>query len=199
GVEGFRFAKNADRLVLFASVIPNVAHDKQRETAADRAKKGPSVRRYTQQPVRHWDHWLHENPELANTHVIAYSADGTNRVDLTPEAKRDFAIEPHLDVSADGRLVAVIRQSPGADRVLDTSIVLIDLATNKHSQFLPGTNANYDHALISPDGSMLATARTIRSPKVAVRPQIQLIDIASGSERTLGRWDRWPHVEAWTN
>ena len=77
-------------------------HDKQRETAAERAKKGPSARRYTQQPVRHWDHWLHENVDLANTHVIAYSADGTNRVDLTPVAQREFAIEPQFDVSADG-------------------------------------------------------------------------------------------------
>src|SRR5262249_20635871 len=32
GVEGFKFAKNADRLVLFAPVIPNVPHDKQRDT-----------------------------------------------------------------------------------------------------------------------------------------------------------------------
>ena len=121
--------KSADRLVLFAPVIPNVAHDKQRETAAERAKKGPSARRYTQQPVRHWDHWLHENVDLANTHVIAYAADGTNRVDLTPAAKREFAIEPQLDVSADGTLVAVTRQTPGADRELDTTILLIDIAS----------------------------------------------------------------------
>src|SRR3954467_3674662 len=33
GVESFRFAKRADRLCYFASVIPGVAHDKQRETA----------------------------------------------------------------------------------------------------------------------------------------------------------------------
>ena len=199
GVEAFKFAKNANRLVLFAPVIPDVAYDKQRDTAADRAKKGPSARRYTQQPVRHWDHWLHENPDRANTHVIAYAADGTNRVDLTPEAKRDFAIDPHLDVSADGKLVAVIRQTPGVDRVLDTSILLIDLVTNKHTQFVAGTNANYDPVFISPDGGTLATVRTVRSPKVAVRPQIALIDIASGNERTLGRWDRWPNVEAWSN
>jgi dipeptidyl aminopeptidase/acylaminoacyl peptidase len=199
GVEGFKFAKNADRLVLFAPVIPNVAHDKQRETAADRSKKGPSVRRYTQQPVRHWDHWLHENSDLANTHVIACASDGTNRVDLTPEAKRDFTIEPHLDVSADGKLVAVIRQSPGVDRVLDTSIVLFDLAANKVTSFGAGTNANYDNALISPDGRTVAAIRTVRSPKVAVRPQVTLMDIASGSAKTLGRWDRWPHVEAWSN
>src|SRR4030095_17240910 len=112
GVEGFKFAKSADRLVLFAPVILNVAQDKQRETATERAKKGPSARRYSRQPVRHWDHWLHENSDLANTHVIVYNADGTNRVDLTPDAKRVFAIDPQLDISADGKRVAVIRQTP---------------------------------------------------------------------------------------
>ena len=93
GVEGFQFAKSAARLVLFAPVILHVAHDKQRETAAERAKKGPSARRYTQQPVRHWDHWLHDNVDLPNTRVITYAADGTNRVDMTPAAQREFAIE----------------------------------------------------------------------------------------------------------
>src|SRR5205085_8213622 len=33
GVEAFRFAAKADRLVLFAPVLPDVPHDKQRETA----------------------------------------------------------------------------------------------------------------------------------------------------------------------
>jgi dipeptidyl aminopeptidase/acylaminoacyl peptidase len=200
GVEGFKFAKNADRLVLFAPVILNVAHDKQRETATERAKKGPSARRYSRQPVRHWDHWLHENSDLANTHVIAYTADGKNRVDLTPEATREFTIEPHFDVSGDGKFVTVIRQRPGADRVLDTSILLIDIASNKQTEFGVGTNVNNDLVCISPNGKTLATIRTVRSPKFAVRPQLTLIDIASGRESTLAQdWDRWPHVEAWTN
>src|SRR5438105_1551421 len=40
GVQVFKFAKDGDRLVLFAPVITNVEYDKQRETAAERAKKG---------------------------------------------------------------------------------------------------------------------------------------------------------------
>jgi len=54
GVEGFRCARGADRMVLFAPVLPDVPHEKQRETAAERKKKGPSARRYGRQPVRHW-------------------------------------------------------------------------------------------------------------------------------------------------
>src|SRR5437016_7565890 len=40
GVEAFTFAKSAARLALLAPVIPHVAHDKQRETAAEHAKRG---------------------------------------------------------------------------------------------------------------------------------------------------------------
>ena len=170
GVEGFQFAKSAARLVLFAPVILHVAHDKQRETAAERAKKGPSARRYTQQPVRHWDHWLHDNVDLPNTHVIAYAADGTNRVDLTPAAQREFAIEPQLDVSADGTLVAVTRQTPGADRELDTTILLIDIASTKQTVFGAGTNVSNEPVYFSPDGTMLATVRSFRSPHAVMRP-----------------------------
>jgi hypothetical protein len=44
GVEGFAFAKRADRMVLFAPVLEGVAFDKQRETATERVKKGASAR-----------------------------------------------------------------------------------------------------------------------------------------------------------
>jgi dipeptidyl aminopeptidase/acylaminoacyl peptidase len=142
GVEAFQFAKSAARLVLFAPVLPHVAHDKQRETAAEHAKKGPSARRYTRQPVRHWDHWLHENVDLPNMHVIAYAADGTHRVDLTPAAQREFAIEPQLDVSADGTLVAATRHTPGADRELDTTILNPRGSTGFGQAFIQGIWGN---------------------------------------------------------
>ncbi len=104
GVEGFRFAKQADRLVLFAPVLAGVEFSKQRETATERSKKGPSARHFREQPVRHWDHWLHENDNMACTHAIAYTATGKDRIDLTPDARRELSIEPALDVSNDGAL-----------------------------------------------------------------------------------------------
>lgn len=200
GIEAFKFADRADRLVLFAPVIPNLGHDKQRETATERAKKGPSARHYTQQPVRHWDHWLHENVDLANTHVIACSADGKTRVDLTPEAKREFAIEPEFDVSSDGRLVAATRRRPGADRVLDITVLLIDITSNEQTIFGEGTNVSNEQLHFSPDSKTLAVLRDFRSPKVVLHPRLTLIDIASGGERILAKdWDRGPHLAGWTN
>jgi len=203
GVDAFQFARKGNRLVLRTGVIPGIPHDKQREFASDQVKKGAHARRFTRQPVRHWDHWLHENTDLANTHFIAYDAFDSgpgNRVDLTPDAKRDFSIEPLFDVSRDGAQLAVIQQSLGADRVLDTTILLIDIALNKHTRFGTGTNVNYETVLFSPDGKSLASIRSVRSPQKVMRPTLTLIDIASGAERMLAdEWDRWPQLEAWSN
>jgi dipeptidyl aminopeptidase/acylaminoacyl peptidase len=200
GVDAYLFAKNANRLVLTTGVIPGIAHDKQREFASDQVKKGAHARRFTQQPVRHWDHWLHENTDLANTHFIAYDDAGTDRQDLTPEAKREFAIDPMFDISSDGSQLAVIRQTTGADRILDSTILLIDIASKRQTRFGTGTNVNYEPVKISPDGRTLATIRSVRSAQQVMRPLLTLIDIASGSERTLAdAWDRRPQLEAWSN
>lgn len=200
GVDSYLFAKHANRLVLTTGVIPNVAHDKQRETAAERIKKGAHARRFTQQPVRHWDHWLHENTDMANTHMIACDGDGKNRVDLTPDAKREFAIDPAYHVSEDGMQLTVIQQTTGADRVLDSAILLIDVVSNKRTKLGSGINTNYEPVLFSPDGKTVATVRSTRSAKSVMSPRLTLIDLASGTERTLAAdWDRWPQLESWTN
>ncbi|MDZ7652421.1 MAG: S9 family peptidase [Burkholderiaceae bacterium] len=199
GVEAFKFAARADRMVLFTPVIAGVPHDKQRETAAESAKKGPSVRRYSRQPVRHWDHWLHQNPERENTHLIVCDASGKNREDLTPEVTREFSIEPHLDLSADGRRVLASWATPGSDREEDSHLLLIDLANTARLLVPQPANSNTDSALFSPDGTTIAAIRATRSPKFVMRPTLTLIDAATGSARELARdWDRWPNLSDWS-
>jgi dipeptidyl aminopeptidase/acylaminoacyl peptidase len=198
GVEAFRCARSADRMVLLAPVLADVPHDKQRETAAERTKKGPSARRYGRQPARHWDHWLHQNEDFAFTHVIACAADGRSRVDLTPGARHEFAIEPSLDVSPDGRLVAVTRQTPGADRELDTTILLINADTREQRVIGEAPCVNFDAPLFSPDGRRIASTRAFRSPTAVGRQLAVVIEVATGEIRELAAdWDRWPTVADW--
>ena len=200
GVEGFRFAKRADRLVYFAPVIPGIEHDKQRETATERSKHGPSARRFTSQPVRHWDHWLHENPDLASSHLISCDANAAQRIDVTSEARREFAIEPALDISSDGRYVAATRQSIGADRELDTTLLILDLVSGASRVAGAADNVNFDAPVFSPDGKCIAATRLTRSPATAIRPLATIVDTASGETRELAAgWDRWPLIAAWSN
>ena len=199
GVDEFKFAKKADRLIVLASVLDGVEYDKQRETAKDREKKGSSARHFRSQPVRHWDHWLHENDNMANTHVIAYSSDGKNRTDLTPEARREMSVEPGFDVSPDGRQVAVTWQSTGEDRETDTAIALIDVESKNMRIVGAATNSNTESPRFAPDGKTLAVIRMTRSPTVVVRPTLTLIDVASGSLREVAKdFDAWPDIGDWS-
>ncbi|HVE89024.1 MAG TPA: S9 family peptidase [Burkholderiaceae bacterium] len=199
GVDEFKFAKKADRLIVLAAVLVGVEHDKQRETAKDREKKGSSARHFRSQPVRHWDHWLHENENMANTHVIAYSLDEKTRTDLTPDAKREMSVEPAFDVSPDGTQVAVIWQSTGEDREIDTAIALIDVESKKMRIVGAATNTNTESPLYAPDAKMLAVIRATRSPTIVVRPTLTLIDAATGSMREVAKeFDAWPHIGDWS-
>jgi dipeptidyl aminopeptidase/acylaminoacyl peptidase len=198
GVEGFKFAAKADRLVLFAPVLANVAHDKQRETAAERAKKGTSARVFRKQPVRHWDHWLHQSPDRANTHLICCRADGTDRRDLTPDVTTQLDIEPHLDISADGRRALVVWRETGTDREDDNKVVLFELDAGTHKVLPQDETSNTENARFSPDGRTNAAVRTTRSPQRVVRPTLTLLDLEGNAREIATAWDRWPHVHDWT-
>ena len=199
GVETFRFAAKADRMAYFAPVLPGIAFEKQRETAAERAKNGPSARNFRRQPVRHWDHWLHQNPDRASNHLVVATADGKGREDLTPEVVTEFWIEPQLDVSDDGGRVLAKWASVGADREEDSSILVIDLTTRARTLLGQAPNTMNDGALFAPDGRTIAVVREQRSPQTAVRPVLALIDVASGALRELATgWDRWPNLADWS-
>jgi dipeptidyl aminopeptidase/acylaminoacyl peptidase len=199
GVDAFRFARAADRLVLLAPVLSGVEHAKQRAVEADRRKKGSSARKYTRQPVRHWDHWLHEGEERPNTHVIACAGDGTGRRDLTPQARRELSIEPEFDLSRDGTQVAVTWQTTGKDRELDTAILLIDVDTGASRLLGAGENTNNESPRFAPDGATLAVVRSTRSPQHVVRPTLSLIDTATGAIRTRATgFDAWLHIGDWS-
>ena len=129
GVAAFRCAKRAARLALLAPVLPGVEHAKQRETAVKRRKSGPSALRFKSQPVRHWDAWLHQNPDLPCLHLLACDAEGGGRVDLTPQARSEFAVDPAFDLAADGTHVVATQASLGADRELDSALLLVNIDT----------------------------------------------------------------------
>jgi len=198
GIAGFRFARRGDRLVYTASVLPDVAYDKQRETAAQRAKKGPNARHFTQQPVRHWDHWLHQNDDMANTHLIACRSDGKQRIDLTTTARGELAIEPEFDISGDGRQVAITWSTPGQDRERDTALRVFDLDAGTDRMFGVEPCCNIDSPLFAPDGRTLAAVRAIRSATSAPCPRLVLFSVKTGKGRSLASdWDRWPQPQQW--
>ncbi|MBK0392326.1 alpha/beta hydrolase family protein [Ramlibacter algicola] len=198
GIEEFRFAAKADRLLALAPVLPDVEHGKQRETAAERAKKGPSLRTFKRQPVRHWDHWLHQDTDRASTHLLLMTAGGQDRVDLTPEAAGELDIDPAFAITADGRRAAFTWRTAGTDREDDYTMVLLDLQTRQRIVLPQAPCSNSEMPHFSPDGRQLAFVRSTRSARDVVRPVLVVAD-ENGATRELARaWDRWPMPWDWS-
>lgn len=195
GVIAFKLAARAERMIVLAPVLPGVAHESQRARAAEIKAKGPSALRYTRLPARHWDHWL----PAAATHVIAYEAAGAGRVDLTPTAERDFAIEPDFDVSADGRAVVITRARPGPGRIDDGDLHWIEIATGRPRDFGATPRRMVAHPRISPDGASIACTVHDRRDDVHGVPGVWLFELATGEGRPLcPALDDWPRDIAWT-
>ncbi len=121
GVQAFVVARDADVFVVRTSVLPEVEDEKQRETAKERGEKGPTAIRYTEMPVRFWDHWLPDN----ETHFAVYRK-GERRpwFGAAEYREADFAI------SHDGTTLAVVSRGEVADdRMLDSILELWDVET----------------------------------------------------------------------
>jgi dipeptidyl aminopeptidase/acylaminoacyl peptidase len=199
GVNAFRCAKRAARMVLLTPVLAGVEQALQRETAAKRRKGGPSARRFRSQPVRHWDEWLHQNPDLAYDHLLACDGEGGQCVDLTPAARGEFSIDPGFDISPDGAQVVATRISLGKDRILDSALLLIDSGTGSSRVLGAADSVTLDEAAFSPDGTHIAAVRTARGVTLAMQPRIALIAVDTGDVRELGhRWDGWAGAPHWS-
>jgi dipeptidyl aminopeptidase/acylaminoacyl peptidase len=162
GVTDFAWA--GDDLVLLAEVVPGVAAGEMRKAAADRDKHGPSALHYkARAQLRHWDHWL---PATA-LHLIHRTADGT-RTDLTPDARhelRGLLIDQHLAVSPDRREVAVMWTTMGSERLPESTLRRIELATGGVVDLGAAPLAMYATPRWTPDGALVAVRLQVRAGK----------------------------------
>jgi dipeptidyl aminopeptidase/acylaminoacyl peptidase len=136
GVMAFRFA--GDTLIVQANVLPGVAPEEQRKKYQE-AKKGSSALYYSKSPIRFWDHWLPK--EVA--HLIAYSAEGKERRDLTSFlGDKSFALDWFSwDVSRDGSAVICTPTRDTEDRMSVSDLVYINTKTAEAKTLLVGQRA----------------------------------------------------------
>ena len=199
GVEAFRFAANADRLLCMAPVLLDQPHEKQREIMRDRRKNGPSALRFTRQPIRHWDHWLSDGVSTPVPHLIAYAQDGSGRRDLTPQAVREHLIEAEFTVSRDGRFAALTSARLGDDRIEDIALLLFDLDLGAARIIAEAPRTTFEHPRFSPDGRRIACVAKLRSPELVGRPALTIIEVSTAGATVIAQdWDRWPSPGDWT-
>ncbi len=193
GVSEFKFA--GDRLVALAAVLPGIKHEDQRKTADELKDKGPSVLRYTEGPVRFWDHWV----PAERPHVVVYDCAGGGRRDLTPSADREY-LDTTWSLSADGGRIAIIAETPlAADRIADRYIHVIDTETGDVTVVGDEPLVHNANPVLSADGSQLALNRMRRSVEAHGGEELRVYDLATGQYRALATdVDRWFFPAKWS-
>ena len=132
-------------------------------------------------------------------HLIGCNAEGLARTDLSPQAEREFSIEPVFDVTSDGRQAVITVASPASDREEDTSLALINLDDGITRTLVAENCGNFDSPCISPDGRRVAAVKSVRSATCAPQPCLVVIDISSGACDALAAdWDCWPSLQYWS-
>ncbi len=198
GVDDFRFAARADRLVLLASVLLGVPHEDQRARAKELAEHGPTGLHYTGGTIRQWDHWI----ERPATHVIACREDGSDRRDLTPAADRvhrDNDWGYGWDVSEDGThaVIPATRQAP--DRMASCGLRVIDLDSGAHIDLGDADDLMHMTPTLSPDGAHVACTRHQRVRGACERPALHVYEVSGGEGTPVASdWDVWPTLHSWT-
>jgi dipeptidyl aminopeptidase/acylaminoacyl peptidase len=91
------------------------------------------------------------------------------------------------------------RQTPGKDRELDSTLLLIDIESKASRVQGAADNVNFESPVCSPDGRFIAAVRMTRSPTTVVRPLTTIFEVASGEMRQIGaQWNRWPISARWS-
>ncbi len=176
---------------------PTLACTKERQDA--QAKKKASGKLY-QGGVgffRHWDTWS----EGQRSHLFVMPVAGGDPVDVSKGLNADTPSKPfggteEYAFSPDGRSIVFAARNVGAEEPWSTNLDLF-LAPVDGSQAprnLTAANAAMDNLpAFSPDGKTLAWLAMARPGFEADRLRIQLMDLATGRQRTLAEeWDRSP-------
>ncbi|MCC6623590.1 MAG: S9 family peptidase [Deltaproteobacteria bacterium] len=182
--------------------LPGKPRDTWREAQADRKKHGPSALTWTTMPVRFWDHWLGPTePRLVVWDLAALPAEGPLPAgrELTTDGEGRALHEASWDLSADGLTLAVTwaKKNP-SDRIDDTALVLIDLATGARTTIGEAPGVVHGALALAPDGAHVVASRYTRGPRGYGARSLWCYDRIGAARELTGDWDRWPVPRAFT-
>ncbi|WP_111768485.1 alpha/beta fold hydrolase [Nakamurella deserti] len=205
GLGRVHVARDADVLAFCGDVLPSAVPDGEpgaddRSDAAvrkDRATRKVAAVLHTGYPVRFWDADL--GPDVPHLFTAAIPADGTGTAtDLTPRPGQALR-ESDLDLSADGRWIAVTWRRPLARGAVRSDLRLVDRESGAVTPLLADPDADLFSPRFSPDGRRVALLRERDStPQRAPRTGVRIVDVADGSVVDVAAdWDRWPSSIRW--
>jgi dipeptidyl aminopeptidase/acylaminoacyl peptidase len=193
GVLEFRVA--GDTLILLAPTT-ELPLDERREHWRDQKKNGPSGIVYSEMHVRSWDHWM-GGPA---PHFISYDLKDKERRDITPSFDKQLRADHGLawDLNSKGTELVVVCLRPGPDRLDDSSLLVIDIASGEHRHLGQDDRVNHIDVRFSPDGSRIAATRHKREHKKHGATSLVIYPSEGGAGKEAARdWDVQPSIGDW--
>ncbi|MGY4710462.1 prolyl oligopeptidase family serine peptidase [Mycolicibacterium sp. CBM1] len=194
GVTAVRTATRAATVVIGGPMLPSAdTVDDERRLRKLRKDNKISAILHAGYPVRHWDKDV--GPD--QIHLFGVGDDGT-LTDLTPRpgpalGEGDFAVSP------DGSFVITTWRVPAPHAAVRSVLVRIDLQTGERAVIAQDPGADFEHPVISPDGTSVAfTRETVSTPQQAPRITLCHLVLDEGDWTQLASgWDRWPASVTW--
>jgi len=201
GVSGIAaIARDAGTVVLGAGLLPGAAG---LEAEAELRKKRKDLKveaiLHESLPVRFWDHDLGPaephlllvEGDVAAPATAGEAARPTLR-DLTPRPGRTLDNADQTITPDGATILTSVRRV--TDRVFAHDIVAIDVATGERTVVLTADGFDFEHPVVSNDGSRLAYVRSARTTPDGPSDTELWVSRLDGSDavRLAPEWDRWP-------
>lgn len=184
-------------VVVTSSTLPGATDgddDKKRREARKERKVSGVL--HTGYPVRHWDHDL--GPGEPRLLIGSLPGDeGITWRDLTPAPGRALD-HADYDVTPDGSLLVTTWAEREANGSVRSTLVAINTASGSVRVLATDGAQEFDGAVVSPDGTRVATVKTTRStPFDPGDRQLLILALDGSSEQLISGWDRWPTGFRW--
>lgn len=188
------FIVRGARMALLCAHQPGVKESEQRQVAQSR-KLGASGLRYTEMPVRLWDHWL--GPQVMR--VVVMDAEGQDRQIVQGQWDIHSLSDAEFDLDGAGRHLIVTVNRRAGDGIRDRDLLLVDLATGGRRILGHGERVDHEGVAFSPDGAWVASVRHVREDGACGCPEVWLYPTSGAPGRPLVTgWDYWPQIARWT-
>jgi dipeptidyl aminopeptidase/acylaminoacyl peptidase len=192
GVDGVVAARDADTVLVRASLLPSAAgvEDDRRLRALRKDNKVSAVL-HQGYPVRYWDHDI--GP--AQPHLL--TLDGVRDITANPGQALH---EADVDISRNGLFAVTAWNGPAPGAAVRGRLMRVDVTTGERTLLVDDPCADLSHPAISPDGTRVAYLHeTLTTPTEAPRITLWIKGFDGDPVRLAAEWDRWPTSITWTD
>lgn len=203
GVTAVRSATTASTLAVVGPMLPSATSledDRRLRTLRDDGEVSAIL--HSGYPIRYWDKDL--GPDENHVFRVSFGVDGEGGEGGTPidvTASPGIGLrDADVSLSSDGTFAVAAWRIPQSGPSVRVVLVRIDFRSGERAVIVDDPQADFEHPVISPDGSAVAfTRETFSTPHRA--PRISLCYLRFDSNTVIdlaSQWERWPLSVAWT-